>query len=156
MEQLFGAAFVFGQFAQNIGLLVSDTFCLYQLLPDLCPWLLIQFIYRTANSFELVRFTIRLLDHHFEYFSVVDLDQKARHSDSFQDLLHDGQHLGIWNHRIIFASNIEIALVELSEPALIYCGLISPVYFPDVESLYFLDIRIVGHEPGEGYSQIVS
>lgn len=69
--------------------------------------------------------------------------------------MHNCQHLGVGNHRIVFSCNIEIALVELSIATFGDGRLVPSVYFTDMEPFYFLDVGVVGHEAGEGDGQIV-
>lgn len=87
---------------------------------------------------------------------MVDLDQEIIYAKSFQNLLHDSQYFCIRNHSVIFASDVKIALIELSEPALGDSWLVSSVDFPDVEPFDFLNVGVVGHETGERNSQIIS
>ena len=145
-----------GQFPKSIGLLLTDSFGFDQLVFDLSPGHFVKLVNRTANGFKLRGITVCLLDHHFENFPMVNFDQEAIHSHGFQNFLHDSQDFRVRDHGVIFASDVEIALVKLSESALVDCGLIPSINFSNMESLYFLDIGVVGHEPGEGNSEIVS
>lgn len=73
-----------------------------------------------------------------------------------KDLLHDCEDLSVGDHRVILASNVEVTLVELSEPSF-GCGwLVSPVYFANVEPLDLFDVCVHGHKPGEGDGQVIS
>ncbi len=62
--------------------------------------------------------------------------------------MHNLNDLCIWQHGIIGACNVEVALVELSEPALVHRGLVSTVHLRDVEPLYLVD-SFQSHVPGE-------
>jgi hypothetical protein len=49
---------------------------------------------------------------------VVDLDRKVVEFESGEDLNNDAQDLSVGNHRVVYARDIEIALVELPHPSL--------------------------------------
>ena len=77
---------------------------------------------------------------------MVDLNQKAIDSQSFENLLHDGQYVCIGDHRIILSSNVVVTLIKLSIAAFGNGGLIPPVDLTDMEPLDLLDVGVVGHE----------
>lgn len=69
--------------------------------------------------------------------------------------MHNSKDLGIRNHCVVFPSDVEIALIELSISPSGDGRLIPPIHLTYVESLYFLNIGVVGHEPCEGYGQVI-
>ena len=87
---------------------------------------------------------------------MVDLHKKIRHLQSLENFLHDSKYLRVGDHRIVFSSNVEVALVELSVSAFGDGWLVSTVDLADVESFDFLDVGVVSHEASERNSQIVS
>jgi hypothetical protein len=78
---------------------------------------------------------LRDLNHSLKNLSVINLDFKFSNTHSLKNLLHNDQHIGVWNHRIIFAGDIEVTLIELSEATLSHYGLIAPIHLPNVEHL---------------------
>lgn len=86
---------------------------------------------------------------------MVDLNNEVLDVQSLQNLLHNRNDFGIWNHRIILSSDIQITLVKLSESSFSHDRLVPPVYLADVESFNFLYVRIVCHESSKWNSQVV-
>jgi hypothetical protein len=66
--------------------------------------------------------------------------------------LHDGKDLCIRDHTIVVTSNIKVTLIELSKPSFGNRRLVSPINFPDVESLNLLDVGVHAHESSKGHS----
>ena len=87
---------------------------------------------------------------------MVDLDRELVDAQLMEDFLHDCEDLSVRDHRVIFTSDVEVTLVELSEPSPACGRLVSPVNLTNVEPLDLLDVSVHAHEPGEGDSQVIS
>ncbi len=70
---------------------------------------------------------------------MVDLDSELADIESLQDFTDDRKHLRVRDHEGIVPSNIEIALIELSESTFVHLRLITSVYFRHMEALNLLN-----------------
>ena len=70
---------------------------------------------------------------------MIDLDHELADFKSFEDFADDREYLRIGDHESIVSSNIEIALIELSESTLIHLRLITSINFGNMEALNLLN-----------------
>jgi len=77
---------------------------------------------------------------------MINFDSITPQVQTVQDLRSDPQDLGIREHRIVGAGDIEITLVKFPHPAFGHSGLIAAVHLGDVVAFYVLD-RWVHGEP---------
>jgi hypothetical protein len=63
------------------------------------------------------------------YFDLISTDFQRS-----QDFINDLQNLSILEHWTSLSSNVKIALVELTESALVHLWLIATIYLGDMES----------------------
>jgi hypothetical protein len=126
-----------------------------ELLLDLFPGLLVKFVDGGTNGLELSLLTATQLNHGVQELPVVDFEHEVAYSQFADDLSHYLHDFCVWDHEAISSSNIEIALVELSESALVHLRVVSSVNFGDVESFDAGKV-LVRNISSEWDSQIVS
>jgi len=66
---------------------------------------------------------------------VIHLHLEVTDFKSLEDLLNNGEHFSVRDHHSVVSSDIEIALIELSEAAFAHLRLITSVDLSNVEAL---------------------
>lgn len=130
------------------------------------PRLLVQLINSTTNGSVLGGRNTTDLHHTIQQLSVVDLnhegaysitDQQGRHTNrqALEDLNTNTDNIGIGNHTTVQASDIIIALVELSVTTLGHDWIISTINTSHVETLDLTN-TMKSNVTSKGNSQIIS
>ena len=138
-----------------VSLLLGAALLLLKLLAYLRPGLFVKLINRRANSLELSLLTSSDFNHGVKKLAVVNFNNEVSHVQASQNVIDDSQYFSVGDHGRVGSSDIEIALVELSEPTLLHLRLVATVDLGNVESL---DARqaVLSDISGEGDSQVIS
>lgn len=86
---------------------------------------------------------------------MIDLQHEVADVQACQDFTDYRDYLRIRKHRAICTSDVKVALVELTVPALRHLRLVTAVDFSNVEALNRRQ-RFFSHVPGEWHCQVVS
>lgn len=118
---------------------------------------LVELVHRTTDGSYLVLWHATHREYTIQNLPVVDLDSVVSlPAQSLKDLARYPNDLRIRQHRIIYTSDIEIALVELAHSSFRHSRLISSVDFCNVVALDALDVGVHGKPSCEGDSEIVA
>jgi hypothetical protein len=121
---------------QLVGHLFGKALLSNQLFLDLLPWFFVKFVDARADGFELAFLAARKLHHRVQKLPMIHLNLEVADVKSLENLLNNGEHLSVRDHQRVVSSDIEIALVELSETAFAHLRLITSVDLSNVEALY--------------------
>ena len=118
---------------------------------------LVELVYGAANGPDLICGDPAYLEDAIQDLPVVDLDSvlSLPLGQIFKYLLDDPQYLSVWQHGVVLACNVKVALVELAHTAFRHGRLVSSVDLGDVVAFDVLR-RILGAEAREGNGEVVA
>ncbi|KAI3488264.1 hypothetical protein L1887_47803 [Cichorium endivia] len=143
--------------ADAVGDVLGEALVDGHLALDFGPGRLVELVDGGADGADLVGRDAADVKDAVEDLAVVDLDGEALDAEGVERLDEDAEHLGVGNHGVVDAGDVDVALVELAEAALGHGGLVATVDLGDVVAL---DVAVLGgvhgDEAGKGHGEIVA
>mmetsp|Transcript_43604 Transcript_43604/g.113582 ORF Transcript_43604/g.113582 Transcript_43604/m.113582 type:complete len:302 (+) Transcript_43604:1330-2235(+) len=99
---------------------------------DRLPRLLVKLVNSRADRPEFISRNAGNIEHSIEKTPVIDLHLVRADGHTLENLAHHREHLRIGNHHTIVSSNIQIALIKLSEPSSAHRRVVTAVHASDV------------------------